>query len=108
MSHAMAFVKSRGIWVMQDIDCLLWQRCVLGRWSLRDACDEYEDDFFALMEAGLNANFFTRNRWLDVETMVRRLKVDLAKLRTYLQVSDRQIDSWNLSAREKDLLGIAH
>lgn len=93
------------IFVPQKARCQLWKACVVDYRSLDEVCREIGYDFSRLVFLGFNANFLTRERWLDIKVLVEKLKVGLDTLVTVLGVTPEQQASWNLTADELKLFG---
>ena len=94
-------IQSSGIFVPQNAHCPLWITCNTKTKSLKELAQEYNNDFGRILnETGFNLNFLTRDRWLDIPVLVNDLKVGMNYLKTYLNLQQKQIDSWNLSEQE--------
>lgn len=95
------FLVCRDIYAVQDPTCPLWIACNSGRVGLAEAYrDVAGSSWTALIRSGLNANFMTRRRWLDVDAIADVLQISLAKLVRDLRISDAQVRSWKLSPAE--------
>ncbi len=97
-------VESSGIFVPQDVRCELWKKCILRTDTFESVCGHLGYNWENLKSLGFNANFLTRNRWLDIYVLTEKLQVTLKKLIIDLGVSQYQIDSWCLTGEEKKAL----
>jgi hypothetical protein len=98
--YTFVILESSGIFVPQDLHCELWKKCRLKTDTLANVCYYLNYDWERLKELGFNANFLTRNRWLDIYVLTEKLHLTLEKLMRELGVSQRQIESWHLSPEE--------
>jgi len=104
--YTFAVIDSSGIFVVQDVKCDLWKKCVLGTDTFNHVCACIDYDWQKLKSLGFNANFLTRNRWLDIYVLTEKLHVNLETLIFDLNIGKDQIDSWRLSSEEKKALQI--
>lgn len=102
--HEFIIVESSNIFINQDVRCELWKKCILQQASFESVCEEFENDWEKLILAGLNCNFLTRCRWLDIYVLSQKLKVPLEKIMFDLNVSQIQKDSWKLTQKETQAL----
>lgn len=97
-------IESSGIFVPQDVRCELWKKCILKTDTFENVCGYLNYNWERLKASGFNANFLTRNRWLDIYVLTEKLHVTLENLIFDLGVSQSQIDSWCLTREEKNSL----
>jgi hypothetical protein len=93
-------IRARDIWVVQEVNNL-WIECVYKKTPFREIVHLFHNSLLVMKRIGLNRNFFTRSRWLDVETIVKLS--DYTNWRTFYEImglTDQQVDSWKLSSAE--------
>ena len=96
-------IASSGIFVPQDVHNELWQLCILeGGPSFSVVAEQHDNSWQKLLDKGFNANFLTRERWLDVRVLVEQLHVTLDDLSNL--VDKYQVRSWRLTPTEWTLL----
>lgn len=96
-------VESSGIFVPQNVRCDLWKKCIYRQINFEDFCNNLGNNWDRLIQLGFNANFLTRNRWLDINVLTKNLGVSLKKIILDLNVTDIQIQSWGLTLEEEKL-----
>jgi len=96
-------VESSGIFVAQNVRCDLWKKCIHRKISFENFCNNIGNDWDKLLQLGFNANFLTRDRWLDINILTKNLGVSLKKIILDLNVSEIQIESWGLTPEELNL-----
>lgn len=94
-------IESSGIFVPQDVRCDLWKKCIHNQISFENLCDNIGNNWERLLQLGFNANFLTRNRWLDINVLTKNLGVSLKKIISDLNVTSIQIESWKLTPEEE-------
>ena len=92
--------ESSNIFVPQNARCELWKICLFKKESFDSVCKRFDYQWYLLIQRGFNANFLTRDRWLDIHILVKKLGVTLDIIRRDLRVCELQIQSWNLTAKE--------
>lgn len=97
-------IESSNIFIHQDVKCELWKKCILQQSSFESVAEEFGNDWQRLLLAGLNCNFLTRCRWLDIYVLSQKIKVPLEKIIFDLNISQFQKESWKLTPEETQAL----
>ncbi len=94
------------IYIQQAADNELWVYCNKGH-TLTEAIEKY-GDWSKLLTLGLNANFLTRKRWFDVETLVKKLGVQADDLwySARTAINQKQFEDLDITFKEMELLGV--
>jgi len=100
----MVEIQTADIFVPQNARCDLWKACVLKQHTFEEVCMQLDYDVNKLLKRGFNANFLTRERWLDISILVKKLKFSERDLFDVVGVTPFQYHSWNLSPAELKLL----
>ena len=106
MEETIYFFECKDIFQFQDVRNELWRICIEKRFTFREICQRCNNDIQQLIQAGMNLNFLTRSRWLDIDVIVNQLHLSFSELRKYFPISQEQFDSWNLTSFEKHQLKI--
>ncbi len=93
-------IKVTGIYILQDPKQLLWIDCVIKHISFSTACGRCNNNWNHLIQAGLNANYMTRDRWFDIPVIRNQLKIDGMQIIKNLKISKEQALSWKLTKEE--------
>lgn len=95
------FIKSNDIFTIQNPYCPLWVCCLKKEKTFEEIAKQFNNDFDLLIAQGFNINFLTKDRWLDIPILIHCFKINLNQLKLKLpNLSQKQIDSWNLSENE--------
>ena len=97
-------IEVSDVFVYQNPRCKLWKSCVLKEITFDEVCRQLNNDFKELLRKGFNANFLTRDRWLDISVLVEKLRLSLQDLFSLVGVTTHQFVSWNLTAEERRIL----
>lgn len=97
-------IESSTIFIHQNTRCELWKKCILQKASFESVAEEFGNDWGKLISAGLNCNFLTRSRWLDIYVLSQKIKVTLEKIIYDLNISQFQKESWKLTTEETQAL----
>jgi hypothetical protein len=94
-------ITSPFIYCPQDVRNLLWVDCVVYRKSFRECYEMHECNLKVMIEQGLNKNFFTRDRWLDIHFISSTLKLSLDEFLAKFEIDKKQYRDWKLRRFEK-------
>ena len=105
--HELAFevvkVYCESVYLDQDVRDLAWVLCINKELTFDAFCAKYDYDWERIRDEGrVNANYFTRDRWLDIDVLKNKLHLSLDDLTSDLGISQRQINDWNLTDEELD------
>lgn len=106
MTNLIIKIQSSNIYVDQDINDPLWQTCIVDKLSFREFCSQFNNKWHRILKKNptLNPNFFTRDKWLDIDVIVEVLKLDLETFKKDIKISNSQINSWRLTKNERKQL----
>lgn len=97
-------IEVSDVFVNQNPRCKLWKSCVLKEVTFDEVCRQLNYDFKELLRKGFNANFLTRDRWLDISVLVEKLRLSLRDLFVLVGVTSHQFVSWELTTDEREAL----
>ena len=98
-------VAVKDIFQVQNIHNQLWKQCVHFNCPANVICKQH--DWVSLCNLGLNANFFTRDRWLDIDVITNKWFINGSKLLQDMRISARQYLSWKLTVDEMQKLQLS-
>lgn len=93
--------------VPQNARCDLWKACVLKIHTFEEICMQLDYNVNKLLARGFNANFLTRERWLDISILVKKLQLSKHDLFHLIGVTKFQYHNWKLTPKEEKLLNHA-
>lgn len=98
--NSVCYVSIENIFCLQDARNPLWMSCIFKKKTFSEVCSENNNDINKLIQKGLNANFFTADRWLDPQVIEYQLSMSISDLVQKLKISRLQISTWPLWIQE--------
>lgn len=102
------FLECDDIFELQNPFCYLWLACTHERKTLKWAYKHFSaTSIDTLIARGMNRNFLTRERWLDIDFLSsRELNLSLSDLIRKFSISPKQVEKWKLTREEMIKLGV--
>lgn len=97
------FISSPFIYQNQDVRNPLWRDCVEREKTFSECYHSNGKNLNTLIQQGLNKNFFTRERWLDIDFISSELKLSLEDFQKKFNIDNLQRKEWRLKSFEKEL-----
>lgn len=96
------FISSPFIYQNQDVRNPLWRDCVEREKTFSECYHSNGKNLNTLIQQGLNKNFFTRERWLDIDFISSELKLSLEDFQKNLTSTTYNVRSGVLKALKRN------
>jgi hypothetical protein len=95
-------IFSNDIYVEQDVRDKLWQACVFEKETFDEYCAKKDYNWEVIkLDTRLNPNFFTRDRWFDLDVIVDKLGISLGTFVKEMKIPEQLILDWKLTRKQR-------